>query len=117
QNELKKVVEFARPLEASVTMMHITYPEEFLLDKEEAEATLQKAIDYKVSLLAPERDFTYTLMEEIENAIKLYKPSLLVLFTDQSRSMFEKLILSSNAEEYSFYGKIPLLTFNKERKK
>src|SRR5690606_12818781 len=103
-------------LEASVTMMHITYPEEFLLDKEEAEATLQTAIGYKVNLLTPERDFTYTLMEEIENAIKFYNPSVLVLFTDRSRPMFEKLIFGSNAESYSFYGQIPLLTFNKEKK-
>jgi nucleotide-binding universal stress UspA family protein len=117
QNELKKVVEFAKPIGASVTMMHIAFPDEFLLDKDLAEATLQTEVDYKVEVLTPERDFTYTLMEEIENAIKLYNPSVLVLFTDRSRPMFEKLIFGSNAEAYSFYGQIPLLTFNKERKK
>ncbi|MFA6246168.1 MAG: universal stress protein [Mucilaginibacter sp.] len=114
ENELKKVVDFARPLKATVAMMHISYPYEFAFDKELAEATLKKKTAYQVALLTPERDITRTLLEDIDHAIKLCKPSLLVLFTHQSRSMFEKLLFPSTAEEYSFYGRIPLLTFNKQ---
>jgi hypothetical protein len=113
ENELKKVVNFARPMHASVQMMHISYPYEFTFDKELMEATLQKKTDYKVSLLNRKRDITNALLEDIDDAVKFSNPSLLVLFTHQSRSMFEKLFFPSNAEEYSFYGKIPLLTFNK----
>ncbi|HEK19628.1 MAG TPA: universal stress protein [Bacteroidetes bacterium] len=113
ENELKKVVDFARPIHASVAMMHISYPYELALDKELAEATLQEKADFKVRLLTPRRDISHTLLEDIEHAIKSDKPSVLVLFTHQSRSTFEKLFFPSNAEEYSFYGKIPLLTFNK----
>jgi nucleotide-binding universal stress UspA family protein len=113
ENELKKVVDFAKPLGASVAMMHISYPYEFAFDKELAEATLQKKASYPVSLLTPKRDINHALLEDMDQAIKASKPSLLVLFTHQSRSMFEKLFFPSNAEEYSFYGKIPLLTFNK----
>lgn len=117
ENELKKVVDFARPIHASVEMMHIAYPYEFAFDKELAEATLQKKTDYKVTILNPQRDITNALLQDIEHAVKISKPSLLVLFTHQSRSMFEKLFFPSNAEEYSFYGKIPLLTFNKKEGK
>jgi nucleotide-binding universal stress UspA family protein len=117
ENELKKVVDFARPIHASVEMMHISYPYEFAFDKELVEATLQKKTDYKVSILIPERDINHALLEDIDDAIRISKPSLLVLFTHQSRPMFEKLFFPSNAEEYSFYGKIPLLTFNKNEKK
>jgi hypothetical protein len=70
-----------------------------------------------VSILIPERDINHALLEDIDDAIRISKPSLLVLFTHQSRPMFEKLFFPSNAEEYSFYGKIPLLTFNKNEKK
>ncbi|MEO7216535.1 universal stress protein [Mucilaginibacter sp.] len=114
EDELKKVVEFARPIHASVEMMHISYPDEFAYDKELTEATLQKKTDYKVSLLNRKRNTTNALLEDIDDAIKVSKPSLLVLFTHQSRPMFEKLFFPSNAEEYSFYGKIPLLTFSKK---
>lgn len=117
ENELKKVVDFARPIHASVEMMHISYPYEFAFDKELVEATLQKKTDYKVSILIPERDINHALLEDIDDAIRISKPSLLVLFTHQSRPMFEKLFFPSNAEEYSFYGKIPLLTFNKNEEK
>lgn len=117
ENELKKVIDFARPIQAKVAMMHVSYPYEFTYDRELAEATVQKKADYPVSLLTPERDITRTLLEDIDRAIKSDKPSLLVLFNHQSRSVFEKLFFPSNAEEYSFYGKIPLLTFNKREGK
>jgi nucleotide-binding universal stress UspA family protein len=117
ENELKKVVDFARPIHASVEMMHISYPYEFAFDKELVAATLQKKTDYKVSILIPERNITHALLEDIDDAIRISKPSLLVLFTHQSKSMFEKLFFPSNAEEYSFYCKTPLLTFNKNQEK
>lgn len=117
ENELKRVVDFARPLRATVAMMHISYPYEFALDKGLAEATLKKKTAYQIDLLTPKRDITLTLLEDIDHAVKSGKPSLLVLFTNQSRSMFEKLFFPSIAEEYSFYGKIPLLTFNKQEEK
>ena len=117
ENELKRVVDFARPLRATVAMMHISYPYEFMFDKDLAEATLKKKTGYQVDLLTPERDITRTLLEDIDRAIKSAKPSLLVLFNHQSRSFFEKLFFPCNAEEYSFYGKIPLLTFNKREGK
>lgn len=117
ENELKKVVDFARPLRATVAIMHISYPYEFVYDQELAEATVQEKADYQVSLLIPERDITRTLLEDIDHTVRATKPSILVLFTHQSRSMFEKLLFPSTAEEYSFYGKIPLLTFNKQEEK
>ncbi|EHQ31060.1 universal stress protein [Mucilaginibacter paludis] len=113
ERELVKIVAFARPINASVEMMHISYPFEFSFDKELMEATLKKKADYEVTILNKKRDITNTLLEDIEDAIKASKSSLLVLFTHQSRSVFEKLFYPSNAEDYSFYGKIPLLTFNK----
>ncbi len=114
ENELKEVVDFARPIGASVEMVHISYPNEFAFDKELAEATLQKKNSYKISLLNPQRDVNNNLLEDIDHAVKISKPSLLVLFTHQSRSMLEKLFFPSTAKEYSFFGKVPLLTFKKK---
>ncbi len=113
ENELKKVVDFARPVHASVELVHISYPYEFVFDRKLMEATLKKKADYDVGIVNRKRDITQALLEDIEDAINASKPSLLVLFTHQSRSLFEKLLFPSNAADYSFYGKIPLLTFNK----
>lgn len=114
ENELKKVVDFAKPLQASLDMMHISDRYEFSFDKELVEANIAKKTVYPVNLLTPKRDITHTLLEDIDRVIKSHKPSLLVLFTHQSRSLFEKFFFPSNAKGYSFYGKIPLLTFNKQ---
>lgn len=117
ERELEKVVAFARPIKATVEMMHISSPYEFAFDKKIMEATLKKKTNYSISILTRERDITNALLEDIDEAIKISKPSLLVLFTHQSRSIFEKLLFPSNAQDYSFYGKIPLLTFNKMTEK
>lgn len=113
ENELNKVVEFARPLQASVAMTHISYPHELMWDRALAEASLRQKANYAVQLLTPPRDLVNALLEDIELIIKKNKPSLLVLFTHQDRTIIDKLILSSTATAYSFYGKIPLLTFRK----
>ncbi|MCQ6958767.1 universal stress protein [Mucilaginibacter aquariorum] len=112
--ELKKVADFARPLHATVSMVHISYPYELLWDKAVAEDTLRKKANYDINLLTPPRDLVNALMEDLELIIKKRKPSLLVLFTHQTRSLFDKLFLPSNAETYSFHGKIPMLTYKKE---
>jgi nucleotide-binding universal stress UspA family protein len=117
ERELEKVVAFAQPINAAVEMMHISYPYEFVFDNELMEATLKKKANYTISILNRKRDITNSLLEDIDAAIKISKPSLLVLFTHHSRSMFEKIFFSSNAEDYSFYGKTPLLTFNKMENK
>lgn len=116
ENELKKVIDFAKPIHASVSMVHISYPYELVADKARAEASLLKKTHYEVSLLTPPRDLFKALLDDIDLAIKNSKPSLLVLFNHQSRSFFEKMFYPSNAENYSFYGKIPLLTFKKGAK-
>ncbi|XHR97185.1 hypothetical protein ACFJIV_11345 [Mucilaginibacter sp. UC70_90] len=76
ENELKEVVDFAGPIGASVEMVHISYPNEFAFDKELAEATLQKKNSYKISLLNLQRDVNNNLLEDIDHAVKISKPSL-----------------------------------------
>ncbi|AMR30136.1 hypothetical protein A0256_01235 [Mucilaginibacter sp. PAMC 26640] len=113
EKELTKVVAFAKPIHATVEMVHIAYPFEFTFDKKWMEARLKEKANYEVIVLNRTRDITNELLEDIDDAVKASKPSILILFTHQSRSVFEKIFYPSNAENYSFYGKIPLLTFNK----
>ncbi|ASU32386.1 universal stress protein [Mucilaginibacter xinganensis] len=113
ERELLQVVEFARPVKATVELLHVFYPYEFLGDKALTEASLKKKANYGISVHNLKRDVTNALLDDIGAAVKASKPSLLVLFTHQARPLFERLLFPGNAEEYSFYGNIPLLTFNK----
>lgn len=45
---------------------------------------------------------------------KQYKPSVIAFLTHQNSSFLEKLILPLNGAEYSFYSKIPMISFKKE---
>ena len=57
-----------------------------------------------------------TQMNLAENVIKKTKPSMLIMFTEQNRTLFQKIFLSSKSADYSFNPKIPLLVFNKSAK-
>lgn len=112
--ELKKVVAFAKPLQTKVELLHINYPWELVVDKELAEASLERKLDYPIHLHYQGRNIEQALLEQISDAMKATNPDLLVMFTNQERSLFERLFLSSKAEEYSFGAKVPLLCFRKE---
>ena len=113
EKELQKVVAFAKPLNAKVELLHVAYPWELVLDKELAEQSLEKKMDYPIHLHYRNRDSGQALLEQISDGIKTTKPDLLVMFTNQERSFFERVFLSSKAKEYSFQAKVPLLCFKK----
>lgn len=113
ERELEKVVAFARPTGAIVDMIHIAYPHEFQSDKQIIKDFIEEKIHYPVNIIESERNITHTLLEDIDAAVKANKPSLLAIFTHQSRPLLDKLLTPSNAKAYSFYSKVPLLTFSK----
>jgi len=115
--ELTKVVAFAKPLKATVDMLHLSYPYEFIVDKELMEQTLAQKTGYKISLRYQSRDTIASLLQDLEKAINKTRPSVLVMFTNQQRDFFERLFMSSKAQEYALGAKIPLLSFNKMQRK
>jgi hypothetical protein len=54
-----------------------------------------------------------SLPANLQKQIDRLKPSLIVMFTDQNRSFFQKIASPSNAEKVSFATRIPLLSFHK----
>ena len=111
--ELKKVFDFAQPLGAKVEALHFTLPNEIMLDKELIEAAFKQKFNYDLTLHVEKNDEVDSLIEILQNQIKIRKPSIVIMFTDQKRTFFEKLFLSSKAEELSFQVKVPLLVFSK----
>ena len=113
ENELKKVVDFAKPLKSKVELLHFNSPLDLITDSKIIETAVKKFSKYDVKLHLENANPVNTLISNIESAIQKSKPSMLIMFTQQNRSFFQKIFLSSKSSEYSFNAKVPLLVFNK----
>ncbi len=111
--EIKKVVAFAQPLKTKIEVVHFTWPDEILLDEKTIEAAFKKQFKFGLKLHFEKNDGLHSLIENLQNQIRIRKPSVVIMFTNQNRTFFQKLFLSSKAEELSFEAKVPLLVFNK----
>lgn len=113
EKELKNVVAFAKPLKSKVELLHFTSPLKTIIDSKIIQIAVKKLSKYDIKLNIKNPDFVETMVDNIETAIKKTKPSLMIMFTEQNRSLFQKIFLSSKSAEYSFNAKVPLLVFNK----
>lgn len=114
ENEVKKVVDFAKPLKAQLELLHFKVPSDSAGDTKLVEKAVKKFSDLHIKLDFENLDFAETLLTNLQKAIKKSKPSVVIMFTEQSRSFFDKLFLSSNTADYSYHTKIPLLVFPKD---
>lgn len=112
-NQLNRVVDFAKPIGATVELLHFSTPFEPVTDPEIICTAVQKYTDYPVTIHLQPRDFEATLTGDIEAVIKAQKPSVLIMFTTRKDGFFNRLFLSSNSVDYSFLTTIPLLVFGK----
>lgn len=111
--ELKKIVDFALPLKAKIDVLHFIWPEEIIFDEKTIEAAFKKEYKYSLKIHFEKNDAVRSLIENLQKQIRLRKPSVVIMFTNQERSLFQKLFLSSKSEELSFQVKVPLLVFQK----
>jgi len=111
--EFAKVVQFAKPLKAMVEILHITWPNEISLEKSTMEAVFKKQFKYPLQLHMVKADASFSVVEQLQKQIALLKPSVVIMFTEQRKTFFQRLFLSSKSEELSFESKVPLLVFNK----
>lgn len=114
EDEVKKVVNFAKPLKAQIELLHFKMPSDSAGDTKLVEKAVKKFSDLHITIDFENLDFAQTLISNLQKAIKKSKPSVVIMFTEQSRSFFQKLFLSSNSAEYSFHTTIPLLVFPKD---
>ena len=113
EKELKKVVVFTKPLKAKVELLHFHYPAEITNNKKMMNEAVKKFSKHNIKLHLENINLAETLITNIEAAIKKSRPSMMIMFTEQNRSFFDKIFLSGNSAEYSFNAKVPMLVFNK----
>jgi nucleotide-binding universal stress UspA family protein len=112
-NELSRVVAFAKPLRATVELLHFHSPLDTVSDPRIITQQVKKISRYTVNVHLEKPAGVETFITNVEAVIKKTKPSMLVMFTEQHRSFFERLFLASKSAEYSFHAKVPLLVFNR----
>lgn len=111
--EIKKVIAFAQPLKTQIEVVHFTQPDEILVDEKTIKSIFNKKYRYGLILHSDKNDGGRSLIENLQKQIRIRKPSIVVMFTNQKRTVFQKLFLASKSEELSFGAKVPLLVFSK----
>jgi nucleotide-binding universal stress UspA family protein len=113
KGEINRVVGFAKPLKAKVSVYHY----DFLLPLKEVKIKLEKmaarhaskSVTFQFRKLRVEN----SLSNHLQKDIKKSRPNLVVLFTKQNRGWYERIFLSSKSAALSFNSKTPLLVFKK----
>ncbi len=113
--EIREVLSFARPLKINIKILHLLLPDEASPDKKTLEIILRKKFRYDMEVVITKENIKNSIRENLEEQIKLSKPSLIAMFTNQNRSFFQKLFYPSKAEQLSFTTSVPLLTFPKSK--
>ena len=113
KKEITQAVAFAEPLHATIELLHLTSAFEHNEDLKAIEDSVKAESVYPIHFNLLNRDPDTSLVADIEGAVRKMNPSLMIMFTEQNRSWFEKIFLSSKSAEYSFNAKVPLLVFRK----
>lgn len=111
-HELKQVIDFARPMQTNVTLLHLAYNYEFSIDTQLMEDTIQKRFNYPVHVAYCKRDINRTMQEDIEAFIKQMKHAILVLFTEQ-QGMLNRFLTPGNARKMAFHASQIFISFPK----
>lgn len=113
ENEIGIVVDFAKPLDAEIELLHLNYPSDISNNVKVVEEAILKFPKADIKYHLENINLIYNLVTNIQTVIKKAKPSVLIMFTDQDLNFFEKLFLSSSTAEYSLNSSVPLLVFKK----
>lgn len=111
--EIEKVKNFALPLNAKVEMLHFTWPEEILIDKQKIEEELSKEFTSGFKVIFKPNDLAASFIRNLQKQIASRRPSVVVMFTNQDRTLWQKLFMPSKSENLSFETTVPLLVFSK----
>lgn len=113
QEELEKIVPLAHHLRADLHILHLVGPDERVPDKNLFEKVLNHEFHIETHIHLEVMDETRSVAANIHKFIQRTKPSLVVMFTDQQRSLFEKIFYPSKAESFAFRTHTPLLAYSK----
>jgi len=111
--ELQKVAAVAASLKAVLDVVHVVEADERTPDKVVFEKVLSEQCRYPVRIHFPGQDETRSMATNLRRQIEQLNPSLAIVFTDQGRTLLQKIFLVSTAERMAFATPAPLMIFSK----
>lgn len=111
--EFKRVLDFAKPRGLSVELLHFSSLSTLDLEKNLKRDELESKAGYPLTIRIEKSNINNPMSKNLQQQIEKIKPSLVILFTNQNRSFYERLFLSSMSEGLSFKSQTPLLVFKK----
>ncbi len=115
QDELKEVVTLARPLHAKISVLHFTQPGEMNLNTDTIQKIWKKEFGYPVTVDFRPADITRSPVADLEKTIQAFGPSLVIMFSNRRRTLFQAIFYPSRSERLAFRIKTPLLVLGKEQ--
>lgn len=113
QEELEKIVPLVHHLQAELHILHLVGPDEMLPDKDLFEKVIRQEFHVETQIHLEIMDETRSVAANLHKFIQKMKPSLVVMFTDRQRTLFEKIFYPSKAESFAFRTHTPLMAFSK----
>jgi len=111
EEELRKVAAIAAAFKASLDVLHLIRTDEPVPNKGIFEKVLAEEVHYPVHILFPFMDETHSMAVNLQQQIRLLKPSLTILFTNQDRTVLQKVLYPSRTERIAFRTSVPLMVF------
>jgi len=115
--EIKKVLSLANELQAATRVLHFDYEIGLKENREKLTQIARKFETKNIHFQYKKLNALYPLNDHLRKTIETVNPSLLILFTKQNRSWYDRLTQSSNSVGMSFSTKAPLLVYRKTSKK
>lgn len=97
-NELKRTLDIARPLGAKTDILHFLQPG----DSQQMPGVIYRTADPALSLA-----------DNLQQAVRALRPSMVVMFTDRHRSWVQRFLYPSQSKRMSFNLTVPLLVMAK----
>ncbi|RYE58088.1 MAG: hypothetical protein EOP48_04355 [Sphingobacteriales bacterium] len=96
-----------------IKMLHIVSPQETLPKISTIETKLLKRTGAEIKVRFTKRNPVNTLCEDINDAVKKMKYSMVVFFIHRSKPYWQSMFHPKKIQPLSFYAKIPILSFKK----
>jgi nucleotide-binding universal stress UspA family protein len=112
--ELSQVARFSKAINAKAALYHYDYQIEEKETKKKLSDVSKKFKTPGVKFVFKKLNIEKSLASQIIKDSQKQKASLVVLFTNQKKSWFDKLFLSNNSVDVAFASKVPLLVFPKK---
>jgi hypothetical protein len=113
EDEIGQVSEFAQSIGASLGIFHHLGAQDFNVDPTLIKQLIKTKTDYPVELHLQETDLVKPLVEHIKKAVVEISPSLLIMFTDQNKTMLENILFPSTTKSFVYESPVPLVIFKK----